>query len=515
MRSLTSHRAVRIVRHIVGSALLFGLLCAPSPIVRAQIGRSVPPTLITARAWAATEDGASAELLIVLKAQAVLPAPAPGADSALQSHRVRLSLWQTAQGSQRALRAWLDARHVAYRAFYIVNALLVRGDRGLLLGLAERPDVARILTNPSVAIEPEPAPPLMQAASSEAVTSIPWGVQRIGAPEVWDLGYHGEGVVVAGQDTGYQWDHPALQQQYRGWDGASVDHDYNWHDAIHIAGGDCPADSPVPCDDHGHGTHTMGTILGDDGGSNQIGVAPGARWIGCRNMREGVGTPATYIECFEFFLAPYPVGGDPSQGDPSKAPHVINNSWSCPLYEGCDTEHAALLAQTVEAVRAAGIMVVASAGNDGSVYPYCGTVDEPLGMYDAAYTVGATDALDTIAYFSSRGTGTGLIKPDISAPGVGVYSSYIGSSYTSMQGTSMASPHVVGAVALLWSARPDLIGKVAATESWLNRTASKRTSTQCGDPADAVPNNVYGWGRVNALAAVRVLPAVYLPLAIR
>ena len=73
----------------------------------------------------------------------------------------------------------------------------------------------------------------------------------------------------------------------------------------------------APCDDKGHGTHTIGTAIGDDGMGNQIGMAPGAKWIGCRNMDQGNGTPARYIECMEFFLAPYPVGGTPAQGDPT------------------------------------------------------------------------------------------------------------------------------------------------------------------------------------------------------
>jgi len=340
----------------------------------------------------------------------------------------------------------------------------------------------------------------------QAADGIPWGVSRIGAPQVWDLGYRGEGVVVAGQDTGYAWEHPALKTQYRGWEGGAADHDYNWHDAIHEGGGICGVESAVPCDDNGHGTHTMGTMVGDDGLGHQIGVAPAARWIGCRNMSQGVGTPATYAECFEFFLAPYPVGGDPSQGDPDRAPDVINNSWSCPLYEGCGVEQIAFLEQVVTAVREAGILVVASAGNRGSSSPLtCGTISEPVGMYDAAFTVGATsnDVLDTIADFSSRGTGTSLIKPDLVAPGVGVESALRDGGYGDKSGTSMAGPHVAGAAALLWSALPELRGQVTTTEILLAASSRAHTSTQCGDAVDAVPNNVYGWGRLDVLAAVQ------------
>jgi subtilisin family serine protease len=216
-----------------------------------------------------------------------------------------------------------------------------------------------------------------------------------------------------------------------------------------------------------------------------------------------VGSPATYIECFEFFLAPYPVGGDPfTEGEPSLAPNVINNSWTCPPYEGCDWD---TLQTVVENVRAAGILVVASAGNSGSS---CSSVQDPIAVYDAAFSVGATNSADAIAGFSARGPvtvdGSGRRKPDVSAPGVNVLSSVPGTGYRSMGGTSMAGPHVAGAAALLWSAEPSLIGDVDATERIIERAARPQTTTQgCGDDgADDVPNNVYGWGLVDALAAV-------------
>jgi len=291
-------------------------------------------------------------------------------------------------------------------------------------------------------------------------------------------------------------------QQYRGWNGSAANHDYNWHDSIHTGGGACGPDSPAPCDDHGHGTLTTGVVVGDDGGANQIGVAPGARWIGCRNMDQGVGTPATYLECLEFFLAPYPVGGTPAQGDPDRAPHVTNNSWTCPPSEGCDWD---TLQAAFEAQRAAGIMTVVAAGNSGSS---CSSVDIPPAIYDAVYSVGSINLFGEISSFSARGPvmvdGSGRLKPDISAPGEDVRSSAAGGGYESASGTSLASPHVAGAVALLWSASPSLIGRIDATEAIFNITAEGWTSDQCGDPADAVPNNVYGWGVLDALAAYEV-----------
>jgi hypothetical protein len=309
-------------------------------------------------------------------------------------------------------------------------------------------------------------------------------------------------VVVGGQDTGYQWDHPALKNQYRGWSGSSANHNYNWHDAIHSGGGSCGANSPYPCDDYGHGTHTMGTMVGDDGGSNQIGVAPSARWIGCRNMDQGNGTPATYSECFQWFIAPTDLNGQ--NPDPSKAPDVINNSWGCPASEGCTDPNA--LKTVVENARAAGIEVVASAGNSGSG---CSSVSDPPAIYAAAFSVGATDSSDTIASYSSRGPvtadGSNRMKPEVSAPGVSIRSSTFDGGYGIKGGTSMAGPHVAGWMALMMSARPDWVGQLTLLETLAERSAVPRTiGTQtCGGvPGTQVPNNTYGWGRVDALAGL-------------
>ncbi|HIE38281.1 MAG TPA: DUF11 domain-containing protein [Anaerolineales bacterium] len=492
---------------LTGEANLRRALLALGLLALLPLGFARPsrPANIAPRVWEETADGGETTFLVILREQADLAGAARIAGRATRGRFVVERLRATASRTQVGLRRLLEARGVPHRSFYVVNMLTVTGDRALATELAGRPEVDRIAANPSVrAVLPRPLP----APRVAAPLAVEWNVRRVNADDVWALGYTGEGVVVAGQDTGYDWDHPALINQYRGWNGITVTHDYNWHDAIHennphtSPGNPCGFDAPVPCDDSDHGTHTMGTIVGDDGAGNQIGVAPGARWIGCRNMEEGWGTPATYTECFEFFLAPYPVGGDPSQGDPALAPHVINNSWYCPPDEGCDWD---TLQTVVENVRAAGILVVVSAGNDG---PACSTAQHPPAIYGAAFSVGATDSADQIASFSSRGPvtvdGSGRRKPDVSAPGVEVRSSIPGTGYHSMSGTSMAGPHVAGVAALLWSAVPDLIGDVEGTETVLERTAQPQTTTQgCGgDGPEDVPNNVYGWGIVDALAAV-------------
>jgi len=489
-----------------GLALALALLALALLGLAAQAEPSRPGN-VAQPVWQATEGGGETSFLVILRQQADLSRAQHIVDRTARGRFVAGELQETAARSQAGLRALLWQRGALYRPFYIVNALLVSGGRELVIELASRPEVDRIVANPTVqAPLPQPGP-----LAGRAGAGLEWNVERVNADDVWNLGYTGQGVVVAGQDTGYNWDHPALLGAYRGWNGVTVTHDYNWHDAIHEdhpytpSGNPCGFDAPAPCDDHGHGTHTMGTIVGDDGAGNQIGVAPGARWIGCRNMEQGRGTPASYIECFEFFLAPYPVGGDFTEGDPARAPHVINNSWVCPDTEGCPSD---LLRQTVEAVRAAGILVVASAGNEG---PGCSTVLWPPATYEAAFSVGATDSADNIASFSSRGPvdagGTIRREPDVSAPGVSVRSSLPG-GYGSLSGTSMAAPHVAGVAALLWSAAPERIGDVDGTEQIIQQTARPRTTSQgCGsDGADEVPNNVYGWGIVDALAAVQQAP---------
>jgi serine protease AprX len=461
-----------------------------------------------------TRAGAQAEFFVVLSRQASLAGAAQLNTKLSKGEYVYRTLYRTAQESQKAIREELDARGVEYRSFYIVNALLVKGDRSLAFKLAARPDVKRIDGNPEMRQTlPEPQEPEALEFNPEwpdvitgnAITAVEPGISYVRAPQIWSLGYNGQGIVVGAADTGYRWTHVALKNAYRGWNGTTASHDYNWHDSIHTSGGTCAANSTAPCDDQGHGTHTMGTILGLDG-ANQVGMAPGARWIGCRNMKSGAGTPASYIECMEFFLAPYPVGGTTAQGDPSKAPHVTNNSWGCNAAEGCTTPNILLTA--VSNTRAAGILMEVSAGNSGSA---CSTVVDPPSFYDPSFTTGALNTgTDTVASFSSRGPvtadGSNRIKPDIMAPGTSTRSSYNTSdtTYSSLSGTSMAGPHVVGGVALLLSAFPSLIGNPDAIESRLTSSAKHITlsSTTCGSAAGAVPNNVYGHGRLDVGCAI-------------
>jgi subtilisin family serine protease len=447
-----------------------------------------------------TANGQQAEFLVVLADQADLSGAAALPTKTEKGRFVYDALWHKREATQGPLLQWLSERGLKHRSFYIVNAILVTGGREIAEALAARPDVARVEGNPHIQnLLPQPGP-VTEAPSQPGVpATIEPGIVYTHAPDVWALGFNGQNIVVGSADTGVRWTHNALKPHYRGWNGVTADHNYNWHDSIHSGGGVCGPDSPQPCDDFFHGSHTTGTAIGDDGGANQIGMAPGAKWIACRNMDQGVGTPARYIECMEWFLAPYPVGG--GQGDPTKAPDITINSWGCPTSEGCSVN---TLQAAVEAQAAAGIMMVVAAGNSGSS---CSTVTDPPSFYAASYTAGALNTgTDTIASFSSRGPatvdGSGRIKPDISAPGTNTRSASNSSdnAYTLASGTSMATPHIAGAVALLWSAIPNLQNQIDASRAALNNAAVHIASTQCG--AAGPPNNVYGWGRVNVLAAV-------------
>ena len=459
---------------------------------------------------AETTNGASAEFLVVLAEQADLSQAERIGGKTARGRYVYDAMTTAAARGQAPLRVLLDERSATYRAYWVVNMLWVRGDRALLAELAGRDDVLHVYAN---TWQPAQLPtPVADPNPPRATDLIEWNIDIVNAPDVWAKGFTGQGTVIGGQDTGYDWEHPALRDAYRGWNGSAADHNYNWHDAIHEdlplgnLGNSCGFDLTEPCDDIGHGTHTMGTMVGKTP-QLDLGMAPGAQWIGCRNMEDGWGSPATYSECYEWFIAPYPLGGDPFiDGNPAHAPDVINNSWGCPVVEGCVA--ADVLQQVVENVRAAGIVTVHSAGNKG---PNCATVSEPAAIYDASFTVGATDAHNNIAGFSGRGPvtadGSNRFKPDIVAPGVNIHSSAPGGNFTFLSGTSMAGPHVAGLVALLISAEPELAGRVNTLEDLITRSALRRTTGEgCGgDGLTSVPNHTYGWGRIDALAAYNLI----------
>lgn len=422
-----------------------------------------------------------------------------------------------AEKSQQQARQILQDERRPFISLRIVNVLCVeQGTAELARRIAALPEVAWIGHDPWVRFE---APEAEAAPGALDRFQVEWGVNRIQAPDLWVLGITGQGITVGGADTGYEWTHPAIQSHYRGWNGNpdEAQHSYHWHDAIHDFSplnydttgnpgvNPCGLNSKVPCDDQNHGTHTMGTMTGNDGGGNLIGVAPGANWIGCRNMERGWGKPSTYLECFDWFLAPTDTANQ--NPDPALAPHVINNSWYCATIEGCtDDTINNLFRLAIVNLKASGVVVVISNGNEG---PNCNTTFNPPAYFEESFSVGATREDEWIAGFSSRGPVTRdssfRIKPDVSAPGQGVRSCIRNGQYAWFSGTSMAGPHVAGLVALILSARPELAGHVTDIENIVKQSALYRADTvDCSIDsigAEVRPNNTFGWGRVNALAA--------------
>ncbi len=456
--------------------------------------------------------GETADLVVILKEQADVRAAKNFKTKNEKAAFVFEKLKTTAQRTQADLNQILHQKGVFANSLYLVNAIAIeKCDAELARFLADRPEVAYLSPDPEVHFSgfekvENVAPPKNRGA-------VEWGVERVNAPAMWSLGHTGQGITVGGADTGYDWTHPALINKYRGTKtNGTFDHNYNWHDAIHEASelsgnpnNPCGFNISAPCDDNSHGTHTMGTMVGDDGAGNQIGVAPGAKWVACRNMERGNGKPSSYIECFEWFLAPTDTAG--KNPDPARAPQVVNNSWYCSFEEGCtDLGVNEMIHKAVINLKAAGTVVVVSNGNFGS---NCSTGDNPPAYFEESFSVGATQESGAIANFSSRGPvlidGSNRVKPNVAAPGQNVRSSTPNGNFSSFSGTSMAGPHVVGTVALLLSARPDLIGNVDLIEDIFENSGVFKTDTlDCPGSVGGSdqPNNTFGFGEVDALAAL-------------
>jgi subtilisin family serine protease len=482
------------------------LIWMAAPLLRVAVERAAP---VDGRIFRDVARGARTSFLVVLKDRADLSAAAGIPDRGERRRFVYETLRAKADSAQAPLRARLDRAGVTYRSHFLVDMIEVVGDAALAAELSERDDVKAIAAD-FPAVLSRAKPPTRQVAPRVVITDVVEpNVSKVRAPDLWSLGFEGQGVVVGVADTGFQWDHPALVARYRG---SAASHDYAWHDAIHDAatGNPCGSDSPSPCDDDGHGTGTAGLAVGDAGPGNRIGVAPGATLIGCRNMDRGTGTPARYAECFEWMLAPTDSAGQNPR--PDLGADVINDSWSCPPSEGCTDPD--VLETVVNNVASAGIAVVFAAGNDGTEMagvPECFTVDEPPAIYGSAITVGATWVDDVIASFSSIGPvaldGSNRLKPDLVAPGVALRTAAPSNAYAeSFTGTSGAAPEVAGAIALLWSAMPEIAGDVDRTLQALELGATPLTLTQplsCAGYSGAdVPNPVFGWGRLDAKAAL-------------
>ena len=478
---LARHRLFRSILLIV--AALMALAAVPALAAPA----AAAPGKIDAGLRAELDDkpGETSVFYVQVRSRADLRTAARAPGRAGRAAAVGRSLRATADRGQAGLRAFLRDRKVKFTPFWIVNAVRVEGDLKLAETLAARPEVARIVPE-GVRELPKPT----HAEAKARVQAVEWNIERIRAPEVWSgFGDRGEGIVVANVDTGVELGHPAVTASYRGNLGdGTFDHNYNWFDPS----GACGDPATGPCDNNAHGTHTMGTMVGATA-TDQIGVAPGARWIAAKGCEQSTCSDASLLASGQWILAPTDLTG--ANPRPDLAPHVVNNSWG----SGPNDQ---FYREVVDAWVAAGIFPVFSNGNAG---PSCGTAGSP-GDFPSSYSVGAFDSGNAIASFSSRGPSAvdGGIKPDIAAPGVAVRSSVPGGGYEAFNGTSMAAPHVTGTIALLWSAAPSLIGQIDATRALLDDTAIDTDSAQCGGTAD--DNNVWGEGRLDALALVERAP---------
>ncbi|MEP7321735.1 MAG: S8 family peptidase [Saprospiraceae bacterium] len=420
--------------------------------------------------------------------------------------------------SQRLILSQLQKDHIDFQSFFIVNAIHIpHADASLINYLSSRTEVDRIEYNSVYSLQqPIKATNLsLSPLESRSPLAIEWGILRIRADSLWSLGIKGKGAVIGGEDTGVQL-HPLIKNSYRGTLSSTLqDDNYNWHDAIHSLSplnhdsttnkynNPCGLDTLGPCDDNNHGTHTMGTMAATD---NMIGVAPEAKWIACRCMERDWGSPASYIECFQFFLAPTDLTN--KNPDPKKAPHVINNSWGCPAEEGCNPSNFKTMEQAIKNLKAAGVFVTVSAGNSGGLG--CSSINDAPAIFESSFTVGAINMADEITGFSSKGPvrvdSSFRLKPDLTAPGQTVLSTIRNGGFAFFSGTSMSGPHVAGAVALLISAFPSLAGKVSLIENILKQSADQKpVNGLCStDSIMSYPNNIYGYGILNVYKAYQL-----------
>jgi uncharacterized repeat protein (TIGR01451 family) len=481
---------------------------APSP------SAPLDPALLDALA----EPGATADFFVFMAAQADLSPAQRIADWGVRGRYVYDALRQMAESSQAPVLAYARDHGLTYRSFLTNNAVYIEGgDRTAAEALAQLPGVARIRLPEVATILPDlqPAPASSDEVGWNLDTLDPanslYGMQ---AAQVWDqYGITGEGIVVANIDTGVYYQHISLDRQYRGNTtgeiGGPYEHDHNWYQPNFQPCGN----GTYPCDAENHGTSTMGIMVAETPDQvHQPGVAPSARWIACQGCDDPpYCTEAALTGCADWMLAPCAIGDDPGDPscDPELRPHIINNSWGG---GGCSTWYQPY----VQAWVAAGMFPAFAAGNAGG----CGTVASPGDLPESFGTAAHfTDGQNAYAGGPSCFYPTPTcdpaahdIDPHVNAPTGGNAPINQQGEYFPLGGTSGASPHTAGTVALLWAGNPGLIGQIDATFTILEQSANRDLPTpNCGKPACAgangYPNYDFGWGYLDALAAVELAGA--------
>jgi subtilisin family serine protease len=459
-----------LLNRLSRAATFTALFVAVTTTHAASIGSSLADAIGNAA------DDDKIGVLIELRSRANLESAAASvarSDRNARSAAVIGALRSTADASQRGLLDYLDRQQAAgnvedITAIWIVNVVSASATPAVIKTVAARPEVASVKLDESISL-----PPVQPGADEPTVNAAEWGISRVGAPVVWNfLGTRGEGSVVGILDTGVDPDHPDLLN------GPDA-----WFDAVNGL--------PAPYDDHDHGSHVTGTSVGGNAGGSDIGVAPGARYISCKAFNSGgSGSSTDILQCMQWFTDP---DGNPGTAD---YPDVVNNSWSA----GSSFDNT--FAAGVQAWRALGIFPAFAAGNSG---PGVGSISSP-GQNPESFAVGATDIADVIASFSGRGPSScdGTIAPEVSAPGVNIRSSVDGGGYANFNGTSMATPHVAGCIALIRSAA-NLEGACGLPAIAWETFLLRRFATDLGS---AGPDNAYGAGRLNCappvLAAARI-----------
>ena len=415
-------------------------------------------------AMAAAAPGDYVQVVVALKEQADLSS-AKHLPRAARLYRAVTTLQATANRTQGRLRGFLWSRRAQglvadFESLWVFNALIVSAVPEVVTELAEQPEVATITLDASIA-----------APASVASGAAPEpNVGLVNAPALWDLGYRGTGVVVANMDTGVDVGNPELGPRWRG--GSN-----SWYDP----NGQHPT---TPTDVSGHGTWTMGVMVGGEAGGTAVGMAPDAQWIAVKIFKDnGTAQTSKIHQGFQWLLDP-----DGNAATPD-APHVVNNSWTLGN-PGCSLEFEQDLAN----LRAAGILPVFAAGNYG---PSSSTSASPSNN-PSTLAVGETNTSDAIQSESSRGPSAcgepSTVFPELVAPGVNIRTTDLFGLYTSQTGTSLSAPHVTGALALLLQAFP-------------NASADDQEAALLNGAIDLGtqgPDNAYGFGRLDILAAYQL-----------
>ncbi len=467
--------------------ILFGLFLFSSHLfAQAEITSSLSQAILIAQ-----KTGTTVKAIIVLKDQYDISA----LDKQLYENKTAVEerayiviteLQKHATRTQANLVNVLESKSknevTQYQKFWIANIITIEAQPDILLNLAKRDDIYQMDLDAGLQL----IKPVEKRAALSSPNSVEPGLKAINAHRLWKMGITGKGVIVMNLDTGVDGTHPALASRWRGND-PGVSPSAAWLDLID--GSSFPTDPPGSIG--GHGTHTMGTIAGLDIATHDtVGVAFDAEWIAGRFITpENTGIASVLLYTFQWAIDP---DGHPDTNN--DMPAVISNSW------GSGWECNPFFQPALDALEAAGIALVFAAGNDG---PSAGTIIPPAMINKTEMNVFSVGALNgnlpqlPIAQWSSRGptycTGLGnQIKPEVSAPGVDVRSSVPNAGYEYRSGTSMATPHVAGGIALLKQVFP-------------GRTGTELKQMLYDNAADlgvTGEDNTYGMGVIDVYAAL-------------